>query len=97
MVLLGLKKSEDDNVRSFDVKPRFSIRAVDGLRGDEEQETKNSGHFAAMVRGVPALLSKSIVNHPDDDPTLGTVLGKFVGTFRYVNWLNRRMVKLTGL
>jgi hypothetical protein len=86
MVLLGVKTSEDDNVRSFDVKPSFSMRAVDGLRGDEEQETKHGGHLTARVRDVSASVSKSIVNHPDDDPTLGTVLRKFVGTFGYVDW-----------
>lgn len=76
-----------ESVRSFDVSPNFSIRAVDGLRDGPPvygggQAQKPLGR--APAQPVPELKSSVIFNHPDDDPRLGPVLGKFVGTFRYL-------------
>lgn len=76
-----------DDLRSFDVTPGFSIRAVDGLRGDEPDKPKGH-HESFLVAGPKVDEPKSIIFHPDPDPSLGKVMDKFVGTFGYV-WLKR--------
>ncbi|EXJ58861.1 hypothetical protein A1O7_06291 [Cladophialophora yegresii CBS 114405] len=76
-----------DDTRSFDVAPRFSIRAVDGRRGGESHEQKGH-HQSFLVAGPKVDVPKTIIFHPDPDPSLGKVMDKFVGTFGYV-WLER--------
>lgn len=87
MVVQGLSKAGTDNVRSFDVAAGFSVEPVDVRRGepplDHFQDPKHV-QSKMVANQPPPLLPKSIINHPKDDPTLGPVLGKFVGTFRYV-------------
>jgi hypothetical protein len=78
---------QTDDTRSFDVAPGFSIRAVDGLRGGERHEHEGQ-HGNFLVAGPKVDPPRSIIFHPDPDPSLGKVMDKFVGTFGYV-WLKR--------
>lgn len=83
----GDDEVKTDDVRRFDVTPSFSIRAVDGLRGDEPDQPKGH-HGRLLVPGPQVPVPQSIIFHPDPDPSLGKVMDKFVGTFGYV-WLRR--------
>ena len=85
MVVQGLTKDGTDDVRSFDVAPGFSITEVDGHRGEAQTDHPQvQKPLRKLVSNVPVLQPRKIDVHPNDDLTLGPVLGKFVGTFRYV-------------
>jgi hypothetical protein len=87
MVVQDLSKDGTDSVRSFDVAAGFSFVPVDGRRGEPPLDHfQDPRHVKPQIvaKPPPSPLPKTIVNHPKDDPTLGPVLGKFVGTFRYV-------------
>ncbi|ETI22169.1 hypothetical protein G647_06242 [Cladophialophora carrionii CBS 160.54] len=76
-----------DDTRSFDVAPGFSIQAVGELRGGELHKHKEH-HGSFLVAGPKVDLPKSIIFHPDTDPSLGKVMDKFVGTFGEVRLEN---------
>lgn len=65
--------TKTDDVRSFDVKPGFAIRPVDGFREGKL--------LSRRVEGPKPEEKEIITVHPGIDKSLGNVLDKFVGTF----------------
>lgn len=73
--------TKTDDVRSFDVKPGFAIRPVDGFR--------QGNVISRRVEGPKVEEKQAITVHPGLDKSLGNVLDKFVGTFGYVCYVRK--------
>lgn len=85
MVVQGLPINGVEDVLSLNVPSEFSMVAVDGRRGDTPTDhSKGAQNQSFIMKSEEPPPSPSIFFHPDDDSTLGNVLSKFVGTFRYV-------------